>query len=318
MIEVSVVIVSWNTKDLLRKCLNSILDQTLGVSFEVWVIDNASSDGSPEMVAKDFPTIKLIRNKRNLGFAAANNEAIVVSSGRYVLLLNSDTEIIGNAIHDMVEFMVKHKSVGAVGCKLLNPDGSLQPSCHGFATILRGFTYATGIHHLIQYGHVTKLVARIVGGKFRSWTHFGDYNKVLFPDRIDGACMLLRRKALEEVGLLDERFFMYFEDEDLCNRLLQHGWKVAYTPDAKIVHYRGQSSKNAYRAAAIEYYKSNALLFKKYRGFSATISLRTAVVLGTIIRLLFLLPRLIFRSKGASASCSICMAIIKWTFYPDG
>jgi len=311
-IYVSIIIISWNTKDFLRKCLDSIMRKKDNVSFDIWIVDNASSDESPEMVAAEFPSVRIIRNRKNLGFATANNQAIKASSGKYIFLLNPDTEVFRGTINEMVRFMDENERVGALGCKLLNPDGSLQPSCYGSATIFKSFTNATGFHRLIRYGFVTKLLARILGDIFRSWTHFADYDSVLFPDKIAGACMLLRREAITEIGLLNEDFFMYAEDAEFCYRLKQHGWKVAYTPNACIIHYGAQSSKKVWQKMAIEYYKSNTLFFKIHRGLSYAAAFRLAVLFGASIGLLFCLPGLLFNKKVASKRCAYHLEIIKW------
>jgi GT2 family glycosyltransferase len=312
MFEVSVVIVNWNTKKFLYNCLRSVFRNTKEISYDIWVVDNASLDGSSDMVTSEFPTINLIKNKKNLGFAVGNNQAIAASEGKYILILNPDTELIMNSIKKMKAYMDKSERVGAVGCKLLNSDGSLQRSCHGHVNPIRAFTFSAGLHRFIRDGTLTFKIGNLLKNTFRTFVNLADYDSVLFPDSIDGACMLLSREALSDVGLLDEQFFMYWEDADLCYRLTENKWKVAYIPDTKIIHHGGQSSMQNYNKMALESWKSRALLYKKHHGSKSVIALRAAVIFGILIRLLLSLPGIIFKREGLNDRLLTYKDIFTW------
>lgn len=229
----SIVIVNWNTRNLLRNCLASVRDETM-ISHEVWVVDNGSTDGSQQMVREEFPDAHLIANADNLGFAAANNQAFPLCPGEYVLLLNSDTVVLDGALDKMVAHMHAHRHVGALGCKLLNGDGSLQPSAHNFYSTLgslvenRLMTMAWGK----RYPHTPFLA-------------FFDHSVARRVDWVCGAVLMVRRDVLREVGMLDDSFFMYGEEIDWQMRMRKAGHQVWFTPSARIVHYGGGSSRNA-------------------------------------------------------------------------
>ncbi|MEB3197574.1 MAG: glycosyltransferase family 2 protein [Candidatus Sericytochromatia bacterium] len=227
----SIVVVNWNTQDLLRRCLQTVIEQTR-VSHEVWVVDNGSSDGSPEMLRREFPQVHLIANPDNRGFAAANNQALRLASGEYLLLLNSDTEVLDGALDAMVAFMHSHPAVGALGPRLLNADGSLQPSAHGF--------YGTA-RSLLE----NRLVASLWpwrSGRARLLTFF-DHSVARPVDWVCGAALMIRRSTLQRVGLLDEAFFMYGEEVDWQWRMRAAGLSVWFSPIARILHLGGGSSR---------------------------------------------------------------------------
>ncbi len=233
MLDVSVVIVNWNTRDLLQKCLRQLYQETAGVAFEVIVVDNASKDDSVSVVEKEFPKVRLIKNKTNRGFAAANNQAIKVSKGRFVLLLNSDTIILDNAITKAVSFADVHPDAAVVGCRVLKPDNTVQLTCFMFPSVLNMFLSTTYLYKLF-------LKNRFFGREQMSWWNRDDVRQV---DVVTGCFMLVRRRAIEQVGLMDERFFVYGEETDWCYRFRQNGWKILFTPDVQIIHFAGQSSK---------------------------------------------------------------------------
>lgn len=216
----SIVIVNYNTKELLRKCLKSLPANT-----EVIVVDNNSSDGSSQMIKKEFVKVKLIENKRNLGFAKAVNQALWQARGKYVLLLNPDTEVIGNALEKIVEFARKHPEVGVVGGRLIDPDGTIQGSCFHKLTILN----AIKEFWLRQKGVFQKYAPKT--------------KKPVEVEAVVGACMLIPKKVIDKVGLFDERYFLYFEDLDFCRRVRGMGLKIYYLPKAEFIHYHGASGK---------------------------------------------------------------------------
>ena len=199
--DVSVIIVNWNTCDVLRDCLASVYANTKNIAFEVIVVDNASSDGSVDMIRSEFPHVKLIANSGNRGFAGANNQAIAVANGRYVLLLNSDTLILDNAIFKTVAFADTHPEAAVVGCKVLNPDRTLQRTCFMYPSILNMFLSATYLYKLFPR-------SKFFGRERMSWWDRNDTREV---DVVTGCFMLVRRGAIEQVGLMDERFFVYGE-----------------------------------------------------------------------------------------------------------
>lgn len=228
----SIVIVNWNTRNLLRDCLKSVQEETL-LSHEVWVVDNGSSDGSQEMVRTEFPHVHLIANTDNKGFAAANNQAFPLCQGEYVLLLNSDTVVLDGALDKMVAFMHGRQEVGALGCKLLNADGSLQPSAHRFYSTWRSLVENRVAHMIWPHKHAnTPLLS------------FWDHSSPRQVDWVCGAVLMVRKHVLNDIGMLDESFFMYGEEVDWQMRMAKANHQVWFMPGARIVHYGGGSSRD--------------------------------------------------------------------------
>lgn len=229
----SIIIVNWNVKELLRKCLESVYGGAKNASFglEVIVVDNASTDGSAEMVKRKFPQTALIANKTNQGFAKANNQGISLSKGDFILLLNPDTVILDNALGKSVEFMKKNKDCGVMGCKILNPDKTLQPSVRRFPKFLPIF---------LIFLKLPKILPNLKAINNYLATDF-DYAKTQTANQVMGAFMMIRKEVFERAGLLDEKFFIWFEEVDFCKRVWENGYKVYYTPQAEIIHYGGQS-----------------------------------------------------------------------------
>lgn len=251
--DVSIIIVNWNTRDYLQRCLNSILQYTEGIDFEVIAVDNASSDSSARMVEEKFPLIKLIKNKENVGFAKATNQAIRESSGRYILLLNPDTEVLESPFRVMIEFMDKNPEVGICGSRILNPDGTPQSSCARFPSVFTAFIHMTKLNNLYPDNRITR--------RFRMIDI--DSNCVSEVDSISGVCLMASRKMMEEVGFLDESFFMYCEDLDWCYRARKKEWKIYYLPKGKIVHYRSKSNIEGSKKIFIEGYRSWFIYLRK-------------------------------------------------------
>lgn len=259
-IDLSIIIVNWNTKELLRDCLNSMYAETKINSFEVFVVDNASSDSSARMVELEFPQVNLIKNREDLGFAKASNQAIRKSKGRYILLLGPDTIVFPNTIDKMVIFMNARTDIGALGCKILYPNGAIQPSVGSFPTLTTQFS-------TLLYLLLLPLARgfRKMGVLASHLLYSQDYNDIRGVDSILGACMLVRREVINQVGLLDEQFFMYAEEVDWCYRINQAGWKIYFFPDAKIVHYGDATTKEfilAFKWRCESLYK----FFKKHYG----------------------------------------------------
>lgn len=261
-LDISIIIVNWNTRDLLADCLNSIARTAAGMAHEIIVVDNASSDGSREMVREHFPHVRLLVNAGNVGFAKANNQAIQASAGRYVLLLNSDTVVLPGALPALVRFMDAHPQVGIVGAKLLNRDGTLQPSWARFPTVW------------------SELLGRNSRARERYLTREGAL--AFAVDWVGGACFMICRAVVEEVGLLDEGYFMYSEEMDWCFRVRQKSWLVCYYPEAQVVHLGRQSSRQASLRMKAELYQSKLTFFHKHYGRDR------ARLLGQLLQLRFL------------------------------
>lgn len=247
--KLSIIIVSWNTRNLLKGCLASIYQGTVGLAFEVWVVDNNSIDGSVAMVRSDFPSVKIISNQENIGFATANNQAIKKSIGEYILLLNSDTVVYNGAVGQMVQFMDEHPDAGAATGRLLLPDGTAQSYIYGNDPTLS---------YLIRR-NLTKIIKK---RDLHNW----DSHEVLEVQWVTGAFMMVRRAVIDKVGGLDENIFMYFEDNEWCYRMRQQGWKVYYNPKVEIAHLAGQSFGQQDEARKEEYFKGLIYFYRKHYG----------------------------------------------------
>jgi GT2 family glycosyltransferase len=255
--DASVIIVSWNTRQILRDCLRSVYEQTRGIDYETIVVDNASSDGSAEMVKQDFEKAILIANERNQGLAAANNQGMAVAKGRYLLLLNSDTIVLDNAIAKAVEFADRHPDAAVTGCRVMNPDRSLQPTCFMYPSLLNMFLAATYLYKLFPR-------SRLFGRERMTWWDRDDERDV---EVVTGCMMLVRREAVADVGAMDERYFMYCEETDWCYRFKQGGWRVMFTPSAEIIHLGGQSSRRVRKEMLIQLKLSVLKFMKKHHGW---------------------------------------------------
>lgn len=254
MTDIDVVVVNWNARDDLRTCLASLQQVPAPrVAFEVWVVDNASEDGSPDMVAANFPSAHLIRNTENFGFSKANNQAIAVSKGRYVLLLNSDAAIHPGALDSLVAFADSRPKIGIIGPKVLNPDGSLQFSCRRFPSMWAGFFRNTLLGHFFPRNRYSR---EYLMGDF-------DHKQPREVDWVSGCAMLLRREMIDSIGALDERFYMYCEDVDICSRAWDAGYQVQFYPDAVVTHAIGRSSDKNADKMIIEFHRSWYELDKK-------------------------------------------------------
>lgn len=251
--DLSVVIVNWNTQDELEACLRSVEAQNFA-RLEIIVVDNYSPDGSAQMVRDQFTGVHLIENDRNLGFAKAANQGIAASRGRYVMLLNPDSEVNPGALTALVRFGDENSDIGIIGPRILNPDGSLQFSCRSFPTLMAGVFRNTILTrffpknaYLLEYLMVDC-----------------DHNVQRDVDWVSGAAVVIRRELLEDVGSLDERFYMYCEDVDLAYRARAKGWRVTYFPGAEVIHAIGKgSSKNANRMI-VEHHRSMWRFFRKH------------------------------------------------------
>ncbi|HLQ33552.1 MAG TPA: glycosyltransferase family 2 protein [Chloroflexota bacterium] len=297
MLQLSVIVVNWNVRDLLRACLRSVererhpersegsFSSQPGRSFvaaapqddmlpgtEIIVVDNASSDGSVEMVRGEFPNARLIANAENAGFGAANNQALSQSEGKYVLFLNPDTELRPGAVRRLLAFIDQRPRAGCVGPRLLNPDGSTQPSRRGFPGVGTFFVESTVLQRYL--------------GSLPALQRF--YRAELpedEPQQVDwlvGACLLMRRGALDEVGAFDERFFMYSEEMDLCYRLRRAGYEIWFVPEAEVLHHEAASSSQDLFRRNVNFHESRYRFFRKHHGLAPALALRW-FVFGTFV-----------------------------------
>lgn len=259
--DLSVVILNYNTADLTRTCLTTVLSSRLGrYTIEIIVCDNGSTDGSISMIQKEFPDVTLISSRKNLGFAAGNNSGIRRAKGRFVLLLNTDTEMPPETLGAMIAFMDDHPEAGASTCKILLPDGSMDPACHrGFPTPWVAFTYLTKLERLFPK---TKLFGQYHQG-------YKDVSSVHEVDCIVGAFFFVRRETIAQVGLLDEDYFMYGEDIDWAYRIRAKGWSILFNPKVTILHKKKQSGrsntqKNKRIVTEVYFHKYNLLFYTKH------------------------------------------------------
>lgn len=298
--DLSVIIVNWNTRELLLNCIESIYRTVRGLHFEIFVVDNGSNDGSPDSVRRRFPNIELIQNQRNLGFARANNEALRRSRGRYVLLLNTDVILTEGAVEKLVEFMEGNPTVGVAGGQLINMDGSRQNSVDNFPSL----TAET----------LNKSLLRILLPK-RYPSKRATYSTPIDVDSVIGACMIVRSRAIQEVGLLDEDYFFFLEETDWCYRMRRRRWRVCHAPQAQIIHLQGRTANLVKDRAKIEYYRSLYLFFRKHRGIAAAVMLRGFLFVRFCVDFLLTLLSCLFtafRKEGLKKKLGIYARLIYW------
>lgn len=268
MVELSIIIVNWNTKDLLKDCLKSIYQNTPDSSFEVIVVDNGSTDGSQEMVKSDFPQITLIENVKNVGYSCANNIGFRYSKGKYVLFLNSDTLVHKDTLNKAVKFMKEHEDAGVMGCKTLDIDGRIQYSAFSFPSLARIFAYITGLNRLFKI------------------SKFKNFSKIRSIEYVQGSFLMIGRELFERLSGFDEKFFMYNEDVDLCERVWKNGWKVYFNPNISITHYLGGSSKKSPEILK-EYIQSSIYLYKKHKKAKNVLILKFVILLAILTKVIF-------------------------------
>jgi len=300
MKDLSIIIVNWNTRDLLKQCLKSLDENLTGLSYEIYVVDNGSTDDSVAMVKAEFPQVKLIRNNLNLGFARANNLAMRDATGRFFLLLNSDTLVNKGAIEGLVGTMDANSSIGIAGLQLLNNDGSLQNSVCSFPSLLTELTNKS-------------LLRLLLPSKYPGKEH-----KIQNPIEVDaiiGSCMMVRREAAEKVGLLDEDFFFFFEETDWCLRMRKVGWKVVFDPRYSIFHLQGRSAAKVNARARIEYWRSRYTYFAKHFNGISQYTLRIGLLLRLLISTATSGVRCLatlFRAVPSREKLKVSIAIIQW------
>lgn len=287
MVRVSIIIVSWNAKDFLLGCLQSLITEMSNYQTEIIVVDNASTDGSKKAVRQQFPFVKLICNETNIGFAKANNIGIMLSSGKYVCLINSDVTVKSGCIDLMCAYMDKHSTVGILGPRILNEDLSLQPSCMEFPALGKSFYKALGFH-------------RISPRSIYFPGNSADGLRQDTPSSVDvlsGCFWMVRREALKQVGLLDENFFMYLEDVDWCKRFHEAGWKVVYFPHAEAIHYGGGSSSNSPVRFFRELLRSRLLYWRKHHGRARQMAILLISLLNLTVRIFSGITLYVFKAS---------------------
>jgi hypothetical protein len=266
----SIIIVNWNTRQLLAECLDSIYASPPDREFEIWVVDNNSQDGSQRMLQELYPEVNLIANSCNPGFARANNQAMSQCSGDYILLLNPDTVVIPGALTHLMRFLDEHPEAGAAGPRLINSDGSLQISAYPQPTLWREFWrlfHMDNLHHWALY-------------PMKEW----EQSTPRQVDVVMGACLMIRRKALDQIGLFDEDYFMYSEEVDLCCRIRQAGWSIFWVPQAVVLHYGGQSTDQVAAEMFLHLYQGKILYFRKHYSWLSVQLYKVVLLLASLGR----------------------------------
>jgi GT2 family glycosyltransferase len=267
-VDLSIVIVAWNVRDLVLDCLASIADAKLGLSYEVIAVDNGSADFTVEAVARQFPDTRIVALPKNIGFGAGNNRGIEVMRGRHAVLLNSDTIVLPGGLEACVRFLDEHPHVGAVGPQLLNPDRSKQNCIHNSPTLVSEIVGQSLLRRVLPKRWPSKNV---------------HYDAPVEVEAVLGACLFARREVIEQVGLIDEDYFFFLEETDWCHRMRAAGWKIFHLPDAHVIHLYGESTKKKQPLRTrIEYYRSRYIFFRKNRSAAVYRALR-AIVMAKIL-----------------------------------
>jgi O-antigen biosynthesis protein len=270
-VDLSIIIVNYNVKEFLQNLIYSIRKAASGLDYEIIVVDNASSDGSVELMCEKFPDITLIANKENLGFSKANNMGLKIAKGKYLLLLNPDTLVQENTFTEMIKYFEENPQTGLAGCKILNPDGTLQLACRrSFPGPWTSFCKVTGLSSMFPN---SRIFARY------NLTYLNE-NETYEVDAVSGSFMMIKREVYEKVGGLDEQFFMYGEDLDWCYRIQKEGYKVNYVHSTQIIHYKGESTRRSSLDEIKHFYNAMHLFVKKHlsTSFLVEIILRSAII----------------------------------------
>lgn len=304
MTDISLVIVNWNTRDLLKDCLESVVRTVHDLSYETIVVDNASNDGSVAMLQDHFPQVVIIANDENRGFGAANNQAFQVMAGRYALLLNTDAMLTEGAVRELYTFMESHPEAGMTCGQLLNRDGTKQNSIAAFPTL---FTLLMNIS-LLEY---------LLPGKYPSKRY--EHRQPIAVDSGVGACLMVRKEAMDAVGWFDERYFFFFEETDWAYRMRRGGWKVYHVPTARVYHLQGQSIGPDTRSR-IEFYRSRYQFFRKWHSLPYY-SLIRLVIFGRLLINWFFTALTVILSLGASRGiCDklrVYSRLVRWHINPS-
>lgn len=281
--KLSIILVNWNTCDLTKQALTSVFKETSGIDFEVIVVDNNSEDGSMEMIKNEFPQVRIIENKENLGFGKANNQGLKIAKGDYLMFLNTDVIVLDGAINKLVDYLDGHADVMMVGPMLLNRDMTFQHACRRMLP-----------NPVNSFFHLFGLTKIFKNNKFvNEYKQYAADPEVTGPtEALSGAAMMFRRRVFVEIGGFDESFFMYGEDLDFCKRVLDKNWKTVYVSEARIIHFGGQSSGKRKVKSLINFYEAMWLYYKKYFKYNVLINL--FVWLGIKSRMVLALSKNIF------------------------
>ncbi len=299
--ELSVVIVNWNTKDLLKDCLDSLYGTVKNLSFDVYLVDNASTDGSVEMVQQKFPDVRVTRNKENRGFAPANNQVLPDIHTQYVFLLNTDTVLLEGTVEGIVSFMNEYPDAAIVAPQFLNRDGAKQTTFDNFPSLSTELMNKSLLRMLLPGRYPSKRV---------------DYKEPLEVESVLCAGVVLRQDVFRQVGFFDEDYFLFLDDSDICFRLKRAGWKCFYLPHLKMYHFGGGGTKTKSRAGSvIEYYRSLYKFFKKNRSATEYLILKVLKPLRLVVSLvlsLFGLALTLFLHKGLRSRVYDYLKVLEW------
>ena len=309
--DVSIIIVNWNSKQFLQDCIGSIERHTMGIAYEIIVVDSGSFDGCGEMLRAEFPHVRFIQSDANIGFAGANNLAYRSCNGRYLLFLNPDTELVSAAVNMMLDHLQCHPDAGAVGCKLLNRDGSIQTSCiQSFPTILNQLLNSELLRRLFPMA--------LLWGMLPLFSLKAEPEKV---EVVSGACVMLRRSVFEQIGLFSEEYFMFAEDLDLCHKAMQAGYTNHYLSWVTVRHFGGGSTDSAPSEFSVVMMRESIWRFlRKSRGVSYGSVYRLSTLLSAVARLallvtLFPLQRAWHRTPWPRNSIKKWLAILAWSLW---
>ena len=297
--DISFIIVNWNTKDLLRDCLNSIVKTTEALTYEMIVVDNASSDGSVEMLTQRYPQVKIISNPENRGFGAANNQGFAVMRGKYALLINTDAVLTTGAVNKLWDFAEATPPAAIVCGQLLNADGSKQNSIASFPTLLSLAANMSLLEYLFPDRYPSKRYAHAAP---------------LEVDSAIGACMMIRKQALDEVSFFDDRYFFFFEETDMAYAMRRAGWRIYQVPDAFIYHLQGQSIGHQARSR-IEFYRSRYQFLRKWHGVAYFRAAAGVIFIRLLINTLLSFLGVFFTlglATGTRRKLTVYLQIIQW------
>jgi GT2 family glycosyltransferase len=289
-VDISVVIVGWNAKQYLELCLESLAKAPPRRSMEILVVDNASTDGSVEMIEAKFPCVKLIKSGENLGFAKGNNVAIRQCQGRYIALVNPDVIVFAGCLDALADFLDENPQVGNVGPRVLNPDMSMQSTCRRFPTLWNNFCSAAG------------LSTRFKNSRFFAGEHmfYFSHDRTLAVDVLVGCFSMIRREAFDRVGLLDEDLFMYGDDVDWCRRARNAGWQVVFHPGGQAIHDRGKITAPYPVRFAVAQQRSVLHYWRKHHGFWGVLGIRSIMFFHHLSRYTFAILSSLARSGGSA------------------
>jgi len=290
MTMLSVIIVNWNVKELLKQCLDSIIREVLESDCEVIVVDNHSTDGSVEMVRVCFPQVKLITNKENIGYGRAANQAVQIAGGDLLFVLNPDTIVKGDTLLQIKEFMEQNPQVGVGGCFVYYPDGKPQDCFFRFPTLATCFSKSFSLFRVLPRTRYTASLFYSVSGRDGQ-----------MPESVSGSAMVIRKSAFEQVGGFDEDYFLYYEETDLCYRIRQKGWKIAAIPKTKVIHLLQQSASKNFSVSVFHAFRSEFLFFEKNYPKYRLPALRLLQLLGIILRTGYWFPCSLLSNNNSEA-----------------